>query len=493
MRRAFAAVAALAAVVALFVTLSITATAHETRRVGAYTLIVGWRSEPTIQGIPNGVFIRVFETAANRNVEGLDKTLAVSVRAGGAPEYKPPLKPIAGSPGQYAGDIIPSRTGDYIFVFAGKVENLDVNESFESGPGRFDVVRSPADITYPDPAAANVELTRQLAELRTTVDQTRLLALAAAVLGTSALVVGLLRGRHRAAGAAALLMVLAGANTAVAAPAATIAFVSSEPAPNARLAASPPRILITFSEEIPLAKSPLRLLRSDGSAVPLPAPTSPRHEQLQVIPPTLAAGLYTVHWKTVDEHDGHGSEGYFAFAVGPDPQVAPLRGSALSASAGGVTAQLDITPGRLGENAYRLRATGATIERASLRFKPSTPVGTTDAALTKEADAFTGKGLELSLPGAYRVTALLRRTGETQDLEIPLDLSAPAPAAATASPSPTAPPSPSPTATPLAVAQSPLSTPAPSPAVDATPLFLVVGAIVLGAAAAAIYLHRRRS
>ena len=172
---------------------------HEQRQVGAYTLAVGWRDEPALAGLLNAVEVQVRETATGKGVEELAKTLRLSVTFGGSrAAFTPDLRSLGlFEPGHYLADLIPTKPGDYVFRLQGKLGTQDVNEVFESGPGRFDPVRSASTVAYPgqdvlDPAAA-----RELISIRETAGQTRLIAIAGLALGASAFVFATLAMRRR--------------------------------------------------------------------------------------------------------------------------------------------------------------------------------------------------------------------------------------------------------------------------------------------------------
>lgn len=166
------------------------ALAHERRAVGPYTLVVGFLSEPAFTGIPNGVDLRVTNTAANTPVEGLQDTLQVEVKAAGRSKtYQ--LRARFGQPGAYAADLVPTRATTYVFRFFGKVGDLAVNEDFQSGPGRFNEPQSLVDAEFPP----GDETAERLAAIQTSVDQTRVLALVAVALALAG--VGLAAVRRR--------------------------------------------------------------------------------------------------------------------------------------------------------------------------------------------------------------------------------------------------------------------------------------------------------
>lgn len=192
---------AMAAVAAVsFIAFSAPATAHERRAVGPYQLAVGFLTEPAFAGAVNGVDLRVTDTRATpaKPVEGLEKTLTVEVSQGGLSRtLKLDLRARFGQPGAYAADFVPSRAGDYAFAFKGKIETTDVNERFESGPGRFDDVRSPSALQYPDQVPSGFELTQRLADLERDLGSARAFAITALALAIVALVGFGVRSRRR--------------------------------------------------------------------------------------------------------------------------------------------------------------------------------------------------------------------------------------------------------------------------------------------------------
>jgi copper resistance protein C len=91
------------------------------------------------------------------------------------------------------------------------------------------------------------------------------------------------------------------------------------PAPNAVLAASPPAIRITFSEDLVAAFSGLDLKNAAGQAMPLgPAAVDPQDHKALAAPvkAPLAPGTYTVSWHAVGD-DTHHVSGHYSFQVKP--------------------------------------------------------------------------------------------------------------------------------------------------------------------------------
>lgn len=193
------------AVVLVLVTIAMsvatqTGSAHERRNLGPYQVVVGWLGEPAFAGVANAVDFRVTDTRSTppKPVEGLEKTLTVEVFQGGsATPFSAPFRTRFGSPGAYAADIVPTRAGDYRFVVKGRIESLDVNETFESGPGRFDEIRPLTALQYPDKVPAGAGLARALEENRSTGEQVRVIAIVAAILAAAALVLPYIRRSAR--------------------------------------------------------------------------------------------------------------------------------------------------------------------------------------------------------------------------------------------------------------------------------------------------------
>ena len=184
MTRAMSFAAATLVVAASLIAFSDRAAAHETRSVGPYVFVVGWLDEPAIQGQPNAATVRITDGRIKVFSGGLTTPFTGAMRA------------VFGQPGLYALDVIPTVSGGYKYQFTGKVESLDVNETFESGPGRFNDVQSAASLQFPEQVSSGAELARRLNEIQATADQARILAIVAVVIGLAA--GGLILMRRRA-------------------------------------------------------------------------------------------------------------------------------------------------------------------------------------------------------------------------------------------------------------------------------------------------------
>lgn len=129
------------------------AEAHESREVGPYTFVVGFGIEPAFSGQPNGAEVTITETETEEPVvDGVE--LEVEVVFGEAsttlevgPNF---VVGVFGEPGNYGADFFPSRPGEYSFRFFGTVEDLDVDETFTSGPETFSDANDPAEFAFPE-------------------------------------------------------------------------------------------------------------------------------------------------------------------------------------------------------------------------------------------------------------------------------------------------------------------------------------------------------
>ncbi len=189
----------------LVILLSNVANAHEGEEIGPYEFVVGFRVEPAYEGIPNGVDLRVLIAAENADeeavpVEGLEETLQVEithVASGKSRTFA--LRSLFGEPGQYTADFIPTAPGQYRFRFFGTVEDMVIDEIFESGPGRFSDIEPATELQFPEQVPAPREMESAIrgaqssvAEAQDSVSALRTLAIIAVALGAIGAVSGLL-------------------------------------------------------------------------------------------------------------------------------------------------------------------------------------------------------------------------------------------------------------------------------------------------------------
>ena len=181
MSHALATLAIFAIVVSSFQVNTNVALGHERRVVGPYTFVVGWLNEPAYANAINALDLTVTETTGAKAIEGLEKTLKAELTFGGTTTAQPlAMAARFGLPGHYAGYVLPTRVGDYTFHITGLVGTTNIDEKFESGPGRFGALESTDSLQYPAKVSSNADLAARLDQLQT-------LVIAGIVLGALAL------------------------------------------------------------------------------------------------------------------------------------------------------------------------------------------------------------------------------------------------------------------------------------------------------------------
>ena len=170
MSRGIATLAVFAIVVSSFLVNSNVALGHERRVVGPYTFVVGWLNEPAYVNAINALDLTVTETTGAKAIEGLEKTLKAELTFGGTTTAQPlTLAARFGLPGHYAGYVLPTRVGDYTFHITGAVGTTNIDERFESGPGRFGSIESTDPLQYPAKLTSNTDLAARLDQLQALV------------------------------------------------------------------------------------------------------------------------------------------------------------------------------------------------------------------------------------------------------------------------------------------------------------------------------------
>ena len=181
-----------AAALCLFALMLGTAQAHEHRTVHEYMFVVGFIQEPAFEGLLNAVSVRItkmeddghgghshgeaqesetkkesgempMSMAAHDHggmpVEGLEATLLVEVtHVPSGTSRNMTLQPVKETAGHYTAYFIPTATGQYMFRFTGSIEGMRIDETFESGPGRFADIEPATPIQFPEVAASGREL-----------------------------------------------------------------------------------------------------------------------------------------------------------------------------------------------------------------------------------------------------------------------------------------------------------------------------------------------
>ena len=199
-----AAVALVGAAVALVGVKPDAALAHERREVGKYQFVVGFQTEPAIQGEPNGPSLRVtVPSEEGKAVSGLADTLKVAVAYGGGQPKEFPLRELRNPAGSYRADFIPTRAGSYIFTFSGTIEGTPVSERFESGPGRFNDVDPAERVQFPETIPLGNEVARTARAANDRATEAEAAAASARTVGMAGIGIGLIGALLGIAGLAA--------------------------------------------------------------------------------------------------------------------------------------------------------------------------------------------------------------------------------------------------------------------------------------------------
>ena len=162
MRRftSFAALGSVALGAALALALPAAVEAHESRVIAdsQYEIVVGFMNEPVFAGDKSGLEFWVSEVSmatpsANGEeegtpVEGLEETLQAEVIFGDQ-TMELPLEATWNEPGGYGSVFFPMAPGDYTFRIYGAIGDVEIDESFTSGPETFSVVQDPAPLQFP--------------------------------------------------------------------------------------------------------------------------------------------------------------------------------------------------------------------------------------------------------------------------------------------------------------------------------------------------------
>jgi hypothetical protein len=178
--------------------------AHEGRPVGPALFVVGFQKEPAVEGEMNGVDLQVElpegSTVAPELVDGLDATLKVEVtHLASDISTIMDLEPVAGEPGHYTANFIPTVPGEYRMRFFGTLGDMAVDENFESGHDTFSDVLDAADFHFPQPVPQAREFENAIrgaqesaASAQDSAATATLLAVAGLLLGAVGAIAGLL-------------------------------------------------------------------------------------------------------------------------------------------------------------------------------------------------------------------------------------------------------------------------------------------------------------
>jgi hypothetical protein len=183
-------ISALTALALALTVLPVVASAHETRTVaGKYKFVVGFLNEPALSDQPNGIDLTVTDVNTGDPVQGLEKSLKAQIIYGGESENVT-LSPRFNLPGKYTASVIPTKAGTWKFHFTGKINSDSIDETFTSGPGRFNDVEAASTFQFPAKTPGMVELNAQVNSAQSTATSAQSTARA----GFAAGIVGVLAG-----------------------------------------------------------------------------------------------------------------------------------------------------------------------------------------------------------------------------------------------------------------------------------------------------------
>jgi hypothetical protein len=169
------------------------ALAHERRTIGngAYDVVVGWANEPTYVGMSNGATIRIMQAGTTTPVTGADKTLKLAIRQGASTQPFP-LRAVFGQDGFYTADVVPTRVGDYQWIFTGTIGDTPINETFDTADGKFDGAKSASAIQFPVQLGDPGQDTSAVQSAQADAQGARTLAMVAIAVGIIGVIVGVI-------------------------------------------------------------------------------------------------------------------------------------------------------------------------------------------------------------------------------------------------------------------------------------------------------------
>lgn len=166
--------------------------AHEVVHVGSYHFVIGWRDEPPIVGVMNGLDLNLTQNGAA--VSNAHQDLTVNLTKGSV-LVSPLLRPVFQSEGDYTFDVIPTEPGVYRVHFAGNLDGTVVDFSVA-----LEEVAPASDVEFPRTVPTPGDLQAQLVTVQGQVTVLLILAtlsLLLAIVSTAIAVVLARRLRSR--------------------------------------------------------------------------------------------------------------------------------------------------------------------------------------------------------------------------------------------------------------------------------------------------------
>jgi hypothetical protein len=167
--------------------------AHERVMVGTYELMVGWRSEPAIVGVLNGLDLGIQKHLANNTtawVVGVATNLNATLKTGPVSTLQA-LAPQDGRPGWYTFEVIPTVAGSYSVRIQGTLNTTHIDVTVNLDPVE---LASIYQFPVSEPGASDLQasinqLNAQLAVLQTLLTILIAVAVIAVAIGVASLVV----------------------------------------------------------------------------------------------------------------------------------------------------------------------------------------------------------------------------------------------------------------------------------------------------------------
>jgi hypothetical protein len=168
------------------------ALAHERRTIanGKYDVAVGWDIEPSYVGLKNAASIRIMQAATGQPVTGAEKSLKLAIRQGASTQSFP-LRAAFGQDGYYLADIVPTRIGDYQWIFTGDINGDPVNETFDTADGKFDAVQPATAVQFPVQLPDPGQTVQSVQAAQSEAQSARTMAMIGIAVGVIGLLVGI--------------------------------------------------------------------------------------------------------------------------------------------------------------------------------------------------------------------------------------------------------------------------------------------------------------
>jgi hypothetical protein len=147
---------------------------------GDFAFVLGWLDEPPVANMKNAALIAITTASDNQPINSAEATLTAQIQYGGKTRDLI-LRPLAGNPGTYIGDFIPTRRGTYTLKIGGTLNNQPIDLS-----GDIEEVGSTDSLAFPEPV--NSDLQKSIDDLRSTVTMSQIIGLAGLAVGLIGLV-----------------------------------------------------------------------------------------------------------------------------------------------------------------------------------------------------------------------------------------------------------------------------------------------------------------